>query len=234
MLFEICSGGKGLTALIANERFFVFVDFLVSIQVWLLIETLWTVLIITWVRLFASMDDAMADKARLKIKGFLTIVIGTLINFWVRMFISIAIIKVKLIIFLSLHFRMAASYDSIIHAIACEAEVLLRLFFRSIVEIVAGKGVGLDILLILIMTVVWKDVGFLKKFLLRLRIVRILIWMFPVKIKRTFVGLEVHFFGVLLLPYKKSISLIHYNTLEIMSFMKLAIHLLFKSINKDC
>lgn len=47
VLLEICRGGKGLAALIANERFLVFMYFFVAIKVGLLIETLRTVLKIT-------------------------------------------------------------------------------------------------------------------------------------------------------------------------------------------
>ncbi len=84
----------------------------------------------------------MPNKAGLKIESFIAIVIGTLIDFRVRKFITIAIIRVKLIIFLGLDFRMTAYNNPIIHAITCEAEVLLRLFFGVVVGIVAGKWVG--------------------------------------------------------------------------------------------
>jgi hypothetical protein len=88
------------------------------------------------------MNNAMPNKAGLKIESFIAIVIGTLIDFGVRMFISIAIIRVKLIIFFCLDFRMTAYNNAIIHAITCETEVLLRLVFGVVVGIVAGKWVG--------------------------------------------------------------------------------------------
>jgi hypothetical protein len=88
------------------------------------------------------MNNAMPNKAGLKIESFIAIVIGTLIDFGIRMFISIAIIRVKLIMFLGLDFRMTADNNPIIHAITCEAEVLLRLIFGVVVRIVAGKWVG--------------------------------------------------------------------------------------------
>lgn len=92
MLFEIGSGGEGLTAFLADEGLLVFVYFFVPVEVRLLIETLGAVLEIAGVRLFPSVDDFMADKAGLKVELFITIIKGTFVNFVLAIFVETVIL----------------------------------------------------------------------------------------------------------------------------------------------
>ena len=198
MLLEIGSGSKGFAAFIADEGFFVFVDFFVSVEIWLLIKTLRTIFVITWIWFFSSVDNAMTDEARLKVESFIAFVVGTLINFWVGVFILNTIIWVKLIILLSLDLRVATSYNTIVHAIARQTEVLLGLVLWSVVRMVISRIIIVSdvidgpIMLIWVMAIIGENVGLFGEFLMGKGVVGLLIGLFSEEIEGSFVGLEVH------------------------------------------
>ncbi len=104
----------------------------------------------------------------------------------------LVVIEIRLFILLSLNFNMATPDDSIIHTIASETVVLLRLIFRSMMRIIAGVIVDRDQMMILIVAILGEKVGFFGRFLVRVRMVRLLIRRFPVKVKGAFGDLEIH------------------------------------------
>ena len=133
--------------------------FFVSVEIWLLIEALRAVLVITWIWLFSSVNDTMTNEARLKVKSFIAFFVWALINFRVRVFIWTAIIRVKLFILLNFDLSVTTSYYSIVHAIAGDTEILLGLVFLSFLRIFIHKIIEWRIMLFWMMAIIWEDVG---------------------------------------------------------------------------
>ncbi len=133
--------------------------FFVSVEIWLLIEALRAVLVITWIWLFSSVNDTMTNEARLKVKSFIAFFVWALINFRVRVFIRTAIIRVKLFILLNFDLSVTTSYYSIVHAIASNTEILLGLVFLSFLRIFIHKIIKWRIMLFWMMAIIWEDVS---------------------------------------------------------------------------
>ena len=185
MLFQVCSCCKWFTTFIAYERFLIFVDFFVSVQIRFLIETLSTVLVVARIWLFSGVDYFVPDEPWLQIEFFLTIIVWTNINFRVDIFNFLRILRTP---FLS----MSTFDESIISTITSDTLVLLWLILNEWILIFIAKTSHFLYVLFLNGTMFRKKMLRFLRFRMTLRMVRFVFRVFAIEAETTFVSKKIH------------------------------------------
>lgn len=182
MLFQVCCCCKGFTTLVANERFLVFVNFLMSVEIRFLIETLCTVLVIARVRLFSCVNYFVANQSWLQIELFFTFIIWTSINFVVDIFNFLRTLRTFIV-------RMPTLDESIICTIAGDALIFLGPFPKNQTLIIVGKASHFLLILIMYGAVLWKKIWQFFRFR---RWIGFIFRVFSINVETTFVSNKIH------------------------------------------
>lgn len=167
--------------------------FFMSVKIWFLVKTLWTILEITRVWSFTCMDYFMTNQSWLKIKFLLAIIIRTCVCF--RLLFIMRIWRWNFIIVLIIFFRfsiiMPAFHNSIISSIAGNTVILLTFIGLLHILIIIGRTVNSNIKLIRIIAI-FREHTSLILWLMRMLTMILLTSLFFIDIKRAFGRCKIH------------------------------------------